>query len=136
MAHSPKTHYTITLIHHSPLTATYSPLKTLDSRLTTHQSLLHHYTNPPLTTHGYRLTAHPSRLTTHDSKLTATYSPLKTLDSRLTTHQSPLHHYTNPPLIPPLGLIEFSIQISLFSKAKFTRTDINRKKFELSILKF
>jgi len=33
-------------------------------------------------------------------------------------------------------LIEFSIQISLFSKAKFTRTDINRKKFELSIFKY
>ena len=79
--------------------------------------------NPPLTTHQKSTTPlhYYTIILIHHSPLTATDSRLTPLDS---------------PLIAPLGLIEFSIQISLFSKVKFTRTDINRKKFELSILKF
>jgi hypothetical protein len=76
--------------------------------------------------HIFKLTSHLSRLfTVHHSLFFIRYSPLTTHDSRLTCH---FEWFSVENCIEKcfevLSLIEFSIQILLFSKAKFTRTDM------------
>ena len=91
---TPLHYYTIILIYHSPLTATYSPLKTHDSRLTSNSSIrLNRVLDTNFTFFKSKIHSnwHVFKLTSHGYVLTSQ-------NSRLTTHQSLLHHYTNLPL--------------------------------------